>query len=676
MATLLWTLAACGGPAETPVECPTVESGPTALYAPDAVHDDEAAHWLRRPFPSDARRTADGHPDLADFPNPDRIDVLDTYAETATEQLDGFGTNPMIYVRFDHAVDAASIPTDPASFTNGNAVLQLVDVTPGSAEYGRRRPLLWKLVTVDGKFVPRNTLVVAPQWGFPLRRGTTYAFYVTRPLSDADATPFVPSPLLAALAHGADATCAAQIVDAGDYDLERDVMKPALDLWRDEDRDPNDLVALTVFTTQTITTDLAAIHAQIADGTVKAEVQSSGWVEVGGAGVYALAQNMAWAPGKVVNYHLMEGRARSPIYLEGDPPYVEGGGFHFVDGAPTPDHYEDLRFVLTVPDDPPPDGGNCYPVIECAHGTTGNVYTCNDDGTAGRNAARGLATIGFEQPLHGARWSGSSSDTSVEFYTFNILNPDAARTLLRQSAVDTFALTHLLLRGLVVPAVVSPTGADLCLDPARVAFFGHSQGGVSGSIAAGIETHIDAWVLSGAGGGLTVTAFDAGGANSNRALVEALVLPNPGEEVDSMHPIATLAQLLGDVTDPINLAPYWHHLGKPRSFLMTSGATDPYTPAATADAMALAGYLPEVKPVPIPIPAYDTLGLDSVSAPVSANADGQTVGFLQWADDGQASGHFVIYDRPEAINAAARFLQSWAYEGGPVIERDPGAQVY
>jgi len=63
---------------------------------------------------------------------------------------------------------------------------------------------------------------------------------------------------------------------------------------------------------------------------------------------------------------------------------------------------------------------------------------------------------------------------------------------------------------------------------------------------------------------------------------------------------------------------------------------------------------------------------------VVGDVNGKTAGFLQWTNDipGQDyDTHFVIFNRPEAINASMRFLESSAFESAAVIERNPNADV-
>lgn len=668
--------AACGGSSD--VICPAV-NGTLAYFDPElaALGDNEALHWLAYPFPADHRRTETGTIDLSDFP--EQYDILGDYAVYGTEQLDGFGTHSPIYVAFTAVLDTAELPVDPGAFLEATAPIQLVDITVGSPEYGTRRPLRWRYFTVDGTWVQPNTLAVAPEWGFGLRERTTYALIITTAVNDADGRSLTQPPLLNHLLGGeAPASCGGPTTGTLYEQL-----GPLRDLLDREGIAIATVAVATVFTTQTITAELAAIYDQIQNDLPAPALDDAGWQERGGPGIYWEERELQWtqAVDDRVSYWVMEGRYDSPNYQTGDIPYTSlahGGGFNTVAGEPAVDHWESLRFVLTIPRDPPPDAGQCYPIVEYAHGTTGSAEGFVTH-TGARNAARGLATIGIDQPLHGLRWSESSNETKVSLYSFNFLNPASARTMFRQSAIDTFALTRFIRAALIVPAAKSPTGEPICFDGDRISLFGHSHGGISGAIAGAYESGINHWVLSGAGGGLSITMLQRNDVYADpKALIEAILPLAPDEELDQMHPVVGLIQLLSELTDPINYSPYWvrwDDLTPPRSFFITSGLLDESTPHQTATALSVAARIPIVKPIATPVPSFSWAEIPYADAPLSANVAGQTAGFMQWGNDGGDASHFVIFDRPEAINASMRFLQSAAYEGGAVLERDPDANV-
>ncbi|HEY3445479.1 MAG TPA: hypothetical protein VGK67_03900 [Myxococcales bacterium] len=634
--------------------------------------------WLGFPFPSDHRRAGDGRAKLSDFPNPGQGSLLQSYIAVGEANLDGFSTNGAVYVAFDGALDVSTLPAG----LSADGPLQLVDVTDGSPEKGLRRPVRWEHRAQKGRFLAANTLAVAPAAGFPMRERTTYALLIDDRVKGKDGKPLRQPALLTALLAGDSA--APQVQPSVPADLYRSLStlyQPVRDLLAAEGTASGRIAVAVVFTTQSVTAQLAAIHDQI-DSAPAPVLRADAWQTPRGAtsGAAAASYQFEWKPGEVVDYRLLEGRFTGQNYQEGQLPYLSSGGaLHFEAGAPKAVREEDLRFVLTVPAEPP-RSGSCYRLVEVAHGTGGDAYSFHGDGTAGRLAARGLAAISLDQPLHGLRAEGQVFD--VNMVSFNYFNPDSARSVFRQSAADTFQLTKFARESLKVPAAKSPTGQDLCFEPEKIGFFGHSHGGITGAIAAAHERRVGAWMLSGAGGVLSRTLVERKDPMDIQAMVSFLLSLPADEPLSELHPVATLIQTITDVTDPVNYAPYWAaraDFGAPSSVMLTSGMHDVYTPPSTTAAMAVAARVPILAPVVESWPEYAASAMAvAATAPVEANlAGGATGGFLQWTDDlagDDVDTHFVVFHRPEAIHASMRFLESAAFETQVSIERDPASQ--
>lgn len=637
--------------------------------------------WLAFPFPSDHRRTPAGTVDVSGFPNPQAETLLNDYITHLADHVDGFGTVAPIYMTFTADLDPGSLPVDPPAATELSASMQLVDVTPSSPEYGRRFPLSWQLFELEGHYVGPHTLAVAPSPGFPLRERTTYALLLTSDVTNSSGEALVPPLLLEVLLGQVSASDAVGVDAATAYALAPQ-FAPLVQRLQEDGINPSTIVAATVFTTQSITRELQAIYDKIQSDPAPT-LKPDGWQERS-AGKYWERRTFKYTGPDSVPYYVMEGRYLAPNFQEGTLPYAtsaDGGGFQFVNGEPVPTHTEELRFILTFPEAPPRDG-DCYPIVEYAHGTTGSAAGIIGS-KAGRHAAQGLATIGLDQPLHGLRWSGSSNASFTSLYSFNFLNPAAARTMFRQSAVDTFSLTRLLKAGLKVPVEVSPTGEEICFDTERLSFFGHSHGGLSGALAAAFESNIDNWVISGAGGTLSITLIERNDIVDVKALLSSVLNLAPDEELTELHPVVGLVQLLAEITDPINYSRYWASdttLSSPANMLVTSGEFDEATPHRTAAALAVAAGMPQIAPIQVSAPSFAWADLAPLTAPVSNNSSQQTtMGFMQWTlapgEPQDFASHFVIFYRPEAIHASMRFLESGVFEQAPVLERVPDADV-
>ncbi len=675
-----WALAGCSGEPgsqEPDAGVPGVKVVFDPTLAKKAGHS--GATWVGFPFPSDHRRDATGHLKLSDFPGLASSTMFQRYVALAEAELTGFSTTAPVHMSFDGALDAATIPTDPGAFLATDSPIQLIDVTASSPEYGKRRPLRWEyrgndLDISQIKYVYKNSLAVGPTFGFPMRPATTYALVVLRSVKGANGAPLGQHPLLAALLTGGALPDGLKPPVPQDmFDGLKAIWAPLLARLAVDGIGADQIAAATVFTTQDPSAEMREIHRQVSSELPAPALGP--WHRPFGVstGPYAVDRSFRWNSTSTTNYSVMEGQFDSPNYQEGTVPYADdGGNFHVVDGKPAPFRTETLRFVLTIPKDPP-RSGSCYPIVEIAHGTGGNAYSGYDDGTAGRLAARGLASIALDQPLHGPRAEGKTFD--VGLLTFNYTNPKAGRCNFRQSAIDTFSLTRLLKSGaLSVPAANGPGGQAVCFDTTHVGFFGHSQGGITGALAAAFERGIESYLLSGAGGGMSITIMERKDTDIATLLTTLLEL-TPQEPLSELHPVLTLVQTLVDATDPINASPRWADAGG-ANFLVTSGLLDVFTPYRTANAMAVAGMIPSVLPMPSPIREMELAGLTPLTAPVKGNlTNSRTGGFLQFAGNGQSdfASHFLVFYRPEAIQASMRFLQSAAYESGAVIERDPNS---
>jgi pimeloyl-ACP methyl ester carboxylesterase len=201
----------------------------------------------------------------------------------------------------------------------------------------------------------------------------------------------------------------------------------------------------------------------------------------------------------------------------------------------------------------------------------------------------------------------------------------------------------------------SVAGQKVRFDSARIGYFGHSQGGLTGALFLAVARDLRAAVLSGAGGGLSDTILlrkelDSGTNFDIKATLEGILELEYEDELDLFHPVLTLVQTLVETTDPINYSAYYlndRFVDDPINVLITEGVDDPYTPAVTTDALAIAGRIPVIAPKVHDHPGFDLLDLTPIHLPVQGN---------QQAEDGRVStavlaqfegyGHFVAFDNP------------------------------
>jgi hypothetical protein len=194
------------------------------------------------PFPNDLRLTDRGAPDLAAFPNPRGVPILESLLSNV-EVRHGWPTMATAYFRFTAPVPARSI--DDVIEFDAEAPVMLLDISHESPEFGTRFPVVAKTLATD-PYVPSDLVALAPRPGIVLRPNTQYA-YVIR---DRFAPGFAPPATYAQLRDGG-------IPDGPLGEAAAEVFAPlwaALDEWSIDDA-----IVGTVFTTGD---EIARLHAR------------------------------------------------------------------------------------------------------------------------------------------------------------------------------------------------------------------------------------------------------------------------------------------------------------------------------------------------------------------------------------------------------------------------------
>lgn len=602
------------------------------------------------PWPSDHRLGPSGTPDLTGFPNPRFVDLLDDYVAAIETRQRGYSTNGAAYFRFSRSVDLGSVPADAAATTTAGATVFLMDVDPDSPERGRRHPCLVEYEDRQTLFWPGSTLTIRPVPGIPLAGGRTYAAVVLRGVTPAEGGTYArDEDFEAVMGTGGDADVAAV----------RAHLTPALEVLDAESVSRDDVLSIAVFTTQDPTEIAFAVRDWLRDETTPhAEPTFSGWAAgPGGRGIVEVT-----------------GRYTAPIFQEGELPYVETGGAIELgaDGTPTVHGTYEARFSLTVPSGStvPPEG---YPLVLYSHGTGGNYRSFIDDGTAALLAMEGYAVMGIDQIHHGAR---NPTELGAEILFFNIQNPDAVRFNTMESALDIVQQARAA-RAMAVPDIVGGImGGPVRIDPDRLYFFGHSQGGLVGPLFLGMDDSVDGGVVSAGGGLIAYALLEKEEPLSIPDVVRAALNLGAGdtdtvfaaEGFDFDHPVITLLQGWIDPSDPVNYGAYAFDAPRPgfapKSILSTEGLMDAYVSPGSIEALAISMRVPLLEPVARPVPAYALLGIPTMGPAVSLNvAEGTaTAGLLQFP----MQGHFAVF-RDDSAKARIRGFFASFGTGTPAI---------
>lgn len=624
---------------------------------------DPAGGFYDMPFPHELRRDADGTVALGDFPfvpNP----IAASYI-ASLDEVPGFGLNSGVFLKFDGAIDTASLPADPDASRLPGASLFLINIDPGSKLRGHRTPLWIDFRAAADAYRDTNSLVAMPVPGHPLEPDTLYALVVTNDLMGADAQPISTAPLIQ---HMKDETTATAFEVAA-LPLYRTLWSQLEDheaMSRDE------VVTATVYRTYAPAEGLFATARYVRRAYQQTPTDLA-FVEDRG------------------HFWLFSGNMIAPQFQAGAPPFNAAGSGKFVfdaQGAPVLQREDTLQFYLAVPKEKTdgtiamPKRG--WPIVAYMHGTGGDRLSFVRDGTAGRLAAVGVASLGIDQPLHGMRPGGTPDGTNF----YNPINPYALRDNPRQAAIDSLAIHEMLPHVRVEPALISaPPGAGYELPTRAIVFrrgtrmaMGHSQGATTVPLFLALAKNVRGGIISAGGGHIIVNIltreepFFAG--TKLRQLVQILV----GSPIDVFHPALHMLQMGSDISDPVTYAPYFatRRKGKPLNMLFTHGIIDGYVTTPMTAAMVVAGGYPLIAPTFPPtsfelLPGYsyqesfDLAGLPTLTPPVSKNI-GQgrrsaTGGLRLYELD----GHFPIFRNPVTIAQFQEFVRSLSYDGSAVL---------
>lgn len=619
---------------------------PSLARGVQPVFDPAGPSFYDLPFPHELRRDADGSVSIASFPFPANP-LLDQY-RAAIEETPGFGIASGVFFKLDGAIDPASLPADAEASRTPGASVFLINVDPLSAGRGTRIPLWTGFRTVADSYTDPNLLALMPVPGHVLDQGTLYAAVVTDDVLDTLATPLTAPPAIQRLRAeapvGAFETAALPLYQT---------------LWQQlegsEGLSRTRVVTATVFRTGNPAAPLAALAKRKKRPPLRHPTL---------AGDYG-------------TFWLVSGEAPLPQYQQGTPPFTEAGSGGFVlngRGRPIEQRREIVRVLVAVPKETPtltmPADG--WPIATCMHGTGGDAFTFIADATADRLAQLGIASISFDQPLHGLR-PGSPDD----FYS--PLNPRAFRDNSRQAAIEGLMIHRRA--GRLRVARVLPPGTAARFDASTRLFFGHSQGATVGPLTLALAPDIRGGVLSAGGGHLLLNILTresilfAG--LTGKQLVELLL----GTTVDVFHPALHLLQMGGEASDPLSYVDRFarHREGTPLSVLFTHGLFDTYVPTTLTASMVIAAGYPLLTPtfpnhVFPALPTYtyqegfDLAGLATLTPPITGNLGGMATGGLSLFELGD---HFPVFYDPNAIAQWTGFMDSLAFDPVPTIPARP-----
>ena len=644
------------------VVCADVKKGvPVRAYfevpgAKDADEDD----FFRLPFPNDVRRSSTGVLDLSGFPTPGSallgFDPVQPYVDAIAANDSAWGAYPTVTFRFSGGVDGATL--DQSS-------IHLSDITPG-LKPGQDDSGNWMSTYGPSKsaYVCDNWLAIERGHGRPLQPGHSYAFWLSTEVKADDGSAVQRSPNFASLLSDTAPTDPKLATPYANYKPFRDFIAAA---GTGAPKSVGEVLTASVVTVGAILDPMTQLAASVA---AQPAPTSHDWIKCA-AGVtspclQAMDDRACGAPNAAFDEY--QALVSLPIFQKGFPkgePYLtpaDGGDIELSNPAPR----EDVCLGLTIPKGKlMPAAG--WPVVIFAHGTGGSFRSHMNDSTAGvlSKSPTPFAVLGIDQVEHGPR-RGTSSESPNNLF-FNFSNPKAARGNPLQGAADQLSLLRLA-SALNLTAV--QTGGDaIKLDPASIAFFGHSQGSTEGSLAMPFADGVRAVVLSGNGASLKFALL-----NKTQPVNVAGALPYVLQDpslagtgaTPEMHPVLSLLQQWIDPADPLHFAraitrnPQAGH--DPKNVFQTYGLGDTYAPPITLREYAISGQL-DVVAADASATVPDDIALTKaqpagVSGNVTLATKKYTLGVREYGPPAKDDGHFVAFDVPSANADVVRFLSA------------------
>ena len=478
------------------------------------------------PFPSDRftqpdwtqntfKRVKLPKPDCALQPNDCAdIDVINT--------LDGFNTQPRITVPFTGDIDVSTVTSETVYLVN------LGDTLSGLG-FGQK-------VGINQVAWDAAAKVLVFESDELLSQHSRYVLVVTSGIRDKAGDPIEAG-------HYGRFRQEPSRADAQDHEL-MDYRKSLMDGEHSARSARHRVVALSLFTTQSVSADLQKIHHQIrhsqpapADfmigngGSTRAVFPAASL-----AGIQWLRQTgtaptftSSFLPTPALNVvqgavsRVAFGKFRSPDYQNASK-FIPATGT--LTGQPVPQSSNELVFELFLPSGPRPAGG--WPVAIFGHGFTDSMYGAPWT-VASVFASKGIATIAINVVGHGggalgtlnvipagagaapvvvpAGGRGFDQDGNAVIDSTEGVNATAPQTIissrdgLRQTVVDLMQLVRQIQVGIDVEG-----DGSVDLDKNRIYYAGQSFGGIYGTIFLGVESGLKAGVPNVPGGSITEVA--------------------------------------------------------------------------------------------------------------------------------------------------------------------------
>lgn len=529
-------------------------------------------------------------------------------------QLDGFGTSAGAWIRFSAPIEIDSV------LPNQNVGIGFLQGdTP---------------VIIPAEALARTSqILIRPDVALP--PNTESFFFATSGIKDREGELVRMPPELRQILHGNDDNAlhkrlretAAALVNAGTIDS------------------TDDLVTLSVFTTQSVHEQSLEIAERIAQETITAS--STGPCEV--EEFYRFCTFELSVPDFVGDDQII------------DPDAIDTTATYTLKGVAY------LPLESDAPYEIPYDPAVGFPVSIFGHGLTGDKTQARL--IAKHSAPLGVATISIDAPQHGEhplRLNNSTQELDIILPLFGIQLEGKLdiislhlRDGWRHSNLDKLGLVEAIKAGIELDG----DNGTVDLDPQRISYLGASLGAIQGSEFLALSTDISGALLAVGGARLSdIVRFGT----IFKAIINVLLLSASPDEIDRFY---VLLQTAVEVGDGANWAPYVMQ-ERVRGTLvpdiaMQSSIPDEIVPPETALILARSLGVTLIGHVPRP----DHL-IPEADGPLSANhASGRTAGYVQtdwmWRADRDEYVPSTHDKSPDSAEGIAYWLNAYRTHLGP-----------
>ena len=628
------------------------------------MHFDRPSSFYDAPFPSDDLRNADGTPNVAGFPNPSVIGLVDQVKAIAG-RAHGFSTSSAVYFTTTAPIDPSKLPTMAESVTPQSSVM-LVSVDPSAPDYLKPYPIQVTFEADGGPFGAPNLLAMLPLQGTPLRPRTTYAAVVMK-------------------SAGVEASQEmAEIVanqrPAGMSDSALNEYVHALAALTGAKIIASEIAGLSVFTTDDPGADLSRAAITMLEAPLPAPLAPFHRTDLfDDFCVYSTTIGM-------------------PDYQSGVPPFTETGGDWKFDasGAPILQRTETANFVVTIPRSPMPaagypmavfirtGGGGDRPLVDRGpQAVTGGPPITPGTGPALYFAKAGFAGASVDGPLGGLR---NTTGENEDFTIFNVFNPAALRDSVRESAAEMVLFAHVVAQTTLDVSDCPGATGPAKFDAQNFALMGHSMGATIAPLVAANEPMYRQLILSGAGASWIENVIYKQQPLAVKPAIELLLgYAQLHRSLTETDPVLSLFQWAAEGADPLV---YTRRIVRepdqgsgPRNVLMEQGIVDHYImpPIANATSLSLGldlagtpldGVTPEIASLPTLESLLMYSGAEQVPLPVSETASHEqsftTDVVVQHPADGIEDGHEIVFQTDPPKREYRCFLLS-SLTGAPRV---------